>query len=88
MRTITLEQANEDLTSHFNYTLNTHKKVNISSSHGAIVMMPQDDYNSMKETLNLLKDKKSLRALLDGHNARDENIEPRIYSVEEVFSDL
>jgi len=88
MKTITLEQANQDLISHINYTLTTHEEINISSTNGAIIMIPQNDYESMQETLRLLSDKKSLNALLNGHNARDKEILPKTYSVEEVFSDI
>ncbi|MBL0721952.1 MAG: type II toxin-antitoxin system Phd/YefM family antitoxin [Sulfurovum sp.] len=88
MRTITLEQANQDLVSHINYTLQTHEEVNIASSNGAIVMIPQNDYESMQETLRLLADKKSLKALLDGHEAQDAHKKSKTYSIEEVFSDL
>ena len=88
MKTITLEQANQDLVSHINYALDTHEEVNISSSNGAIVMIPQDDYESMQETLRLIADKKSLKALLDSHDARDNDIIQKTYSVEDIFSDL
>ena len=88
MKTITLEQANQNLIAHINYTLDTHEEVNISSSNGAIIMIPQTDYESIQETLRLLADKKSLKALLDGHNDRDNNTMQKTYSVEEVFSDL
>lgn len=88
MKTITLEQASQDLISHINYSLSTHEEVNIASSNGAIVMIPQEDYESMQETLRLLADKKSLKALLDSHYARDKNIIQKTYNVEDVFSDL
>jgi len=88
MKTITFEQANQDLIKHINYTLSTHEEINIASSNGAIVMIPQDDYESMKETLKLLVDKKSLKALLDGHEARDNNKQVNSYSIDEVFSDI
>jgi len=58
MKTITLEQVNQDLISHINYTLDTHEEVNIASSNGVIIMIPQIDYESMQETLRLLSDKK------------------------------
>ena len=51
-------------------------------------MLPQEDYESMQETLRLLMDKNSLRALLDGHNVREKGLIPKSYSVEDVFSDL
>ncbi len=88
MRTITIEQASNNLQQHINYTLETHEEISISSTNGAIIMISQDDYESMQETLRLLADKKSLRALLDGHNSRDLNQAIQSYSVEEVFSDI
>jgi PHD/YefM family antitoxin component YafN of YafNO toxin-antitoxin module len=88
MKTITLEQANKDLISHINYSLKTHDEVNIASEGGAIVMLPQEDYDSIMETVRLLSDKKSLKALLDAHTQREQGIEPKSYSVEDVFSDL
>ena len=88
MKTITLEQANNDLLSHINYSLQTHEEVNIASEGGSIVMLPQEDYESIMDTVRLLSDKKSLKALLDSHAQRDENKEPLSYSVEDVFSDI
>jgi len=88
MKTITLEQANRDLIGHINYSLRTHEEINIASESGAIVMIPQDDYESMKETLKIISDKKSLKALLDSHDARDKGMSPKSYSTEEVFGDL
>ena len=88
MKTITLEQANNNLLQHINYTLDTHEEINIASSNGAIVMIPQDDYESILETVRLLGDKKSLKALLDSHAKRDKGLEPKSYSIEDVFSDI
>lgn len=88
MKTITLEQAKKDLISHINYSLSTHEEVNIASEHGAIVMLPQEDYESIMETVRLLGDKKSLSALLQAHEQRDNGREPKSYSIEEVFSDI
>lgn len=88
MKTITIQQANQDLISHINYSLQTHEEVNIASENGSIVMLPQEDYESMMETLRLLSDKKSFKALINSHAARDKKEEPKSYTVAEVFSDL
>jgi PHD/YefM family antitoxin component YafN of YafNO toxin-antitoxin module len=88
MKTITLEQANKDLLGHINHSLKTHEEVNIASDNGAIIMLPQEDYESIMETVRLLSDKKSLKALLDSHLQREEGIEPTSYRVEDVFGDL
>jgi len=88
MKTITYQQADKNLLTHINYTLTTHEEVNISSENGAIIMMPEVDYESMQETLRLLADKKSLMALLNSHERRNNQEDITSYSVEEVFSDL
>lgn len=88
MKTITLEQANKDLLNHINYSLQTHEEVNIASENGAMIMLPQEDYESLMETVRFLGDKKSLKALLDAHAQRDNKIEPTSYNVEDVFSDI
>ena len=88
MKTITLEQAGKHLLSHINYSLQTHDAINIASENGAVIMLPQEDYESIMETVRLLADKKSLKALLDSHTQREHGVEPSSYSVEDVFSDL
>lgn len=88
MKTITLEQASEDLIGHINYSLSSHEELSIASNNGSIIMLPQDDYNSIQETLKLLSDKKSLKALLDGHEARDSGEDIESYSLEDVFNDI
>ncbi len=88
MKTITLDQANADFQKIINYSLKTRDEVNIASDQGAVVVIPQDDYEAMQETLRLLSDKQSLKALLDGHEARKKGKKIKSYSVKDVFSDL
>ncbi len=83
-----LENINNDLSSLLYHTIKSHEEVSISTPKGAVIMIAQDEYNSMQETLRLLNDKKSLKALLDSHQQRDENLKPKSYGVEEVFSDI
>jgi PHD/YefM family antitoxin component YafN of YafNO toxin-antitoxin module len=88
MKTITIEQASRDVSSIINYALKTHDEVNIATELGSVIMLAQEDYESMQETLRLLMDKKSLKALLQGHSIRDKGLTPNSYCVEDVFSDL
>jgi len=88
MKTVTIEQANKDITSLVNYSLETHDEVTIATELGAVIVLPQDDYNSMQETLRLLMDKKSLSALLEGHQIREQGKEPNTKALEDIFSDL
>jgi len=70
------------------YTLESHEEVSIATSQGAVVMLAQEEYESMQETLRLLNDKKSLSALLESHKHRDDNTQPTSYTVLEAFDDL
>ena len=88
MKTITLEQATADFQKIIDYALQTHDEVNIASNNGAVVLIPQEDYEAMQETLKLLSDKHSLTALLKAHEARKKGEKPESYTIKEVFSDL
>ena len=88
MKTITIEQASADFQKIINYSLKTHDEVNIASDEGAVIIIPQEDYEAMQETLRLLSDKQSLKALLDGHETRKKRKKLKSYTVKDVFSDL
>ena len=88
MLSITLENANSNLQNMVYHALDSSEEITIASNRGAVVMIAQDDYNSMQETLRLLQDKKSLKALLHSHQLRDNGEAIKSYSVSEVFSDL
>jgi len=88
MKTITIEQAESNFNKVIQYALTTHDEVNIVSNEGAVVVMPQDDYQEMLETLRLLSDKNSLNALLEGHKARRNNETLTSRGIDEAFSDI
>jgi len=88
MLSITLENANSNLSNMVYHALDSSEEITIASNRGAVVMIAQDDYNAMQETLRLLSDKKSLKALLDSHQVRDNGELIKSYSVLEVFNDL
>ncbi len=88
MKTVTISKAMSELKSMVDYSLDSHEEINIATDNGSVILLPQEDYESMKETLNLLMDKKSLKALLDGHEDRSQGKRPKSLSVEDVFSDL
>lgn len=48
----------------------------------------ENEWESIQETLRLLKDKRSLKALLESHKTRDENQEIAAKTVKEAFYDL
>jgi PHD/YefM family antitoxin component YafN of YafNO toxin-antitoxin module len=88
MLSVTLDSANNNLQNIVYHALDSSEEVSIASNRGAVVMIAQDDYNAMQETLRLLRDKKSLKALLDSHQQRDSGKPIKSYSVSEVFNDL
>ena len=48
-------------------------------------MIEQSYWEEIQETLRLLHDKKSLAALLAGHQQREQNLIPPGKTIEEVF---
>ena len=67
--------------------INNQEETVISTDDGAVIMIDQENWNGIIETLRLLKDKKSLQALLKGHKNRDENKENG-KPIELVFDDI
>lgn len=88
MKTLTLKQAEKDIQGIIAYSLETHDEVNIASDKGAVILIPQEDYEEMQETLRLITDKQSLKALLNAHDARKKGEIPKSYTIKDVFSDL
>lgn len=72
MIAVTLSNASETLPQLVEKTLANREETVIVSDKGAVVMIDQEEWENMRETLNLLRDKKSLKALIDGHRLRDE----------------
>jgi len=83
-----LHKISDNFSSIVDETLNTSDRVSLQTPNGVVVMMSQDDYRQMEATLALLKDPKSLKALLEGHQERQNNKVPESYTLEEVFGDL
>lgn len=88
MKTVTIEQAMTDLIDMIKNSLKTREEISIATNDGAVIILPQEDYESMQETLKLLMDKKSLHALLKAQSEREDGIIPKSYDVEDVFDDL
>jgi PHD/YefM family antitoxin component YafN of YafNO toxin-antitoxin module len=51
-------------------------------------MIDKTYWEEIQETLRLLSDKKSLTALLEGHQQRDQGIIPSGKTMDEVFNNL
>ncbi|OQX78562.1 MAG: hypothetical protein B6D64_06310 [Bacteroidetes bacterium 4484_276] len=73
MKTITLSNALLDLPNIISSAIKNNEETVIATDDGAVIVVDQGNWNSIIETLRLLKDKKSLQALLQGHKNRDED---------------
>ena len=83
MKTITASKARSELFSLLKDTVKGHRQVRITSKEGSVVLMSEEDYESLIETLQLLSEpgfKESIRKA-------DEEIEKgETLSIEEAFS--
>ena len=88
MRTITLDQAIDNLESIIQKTISDHEETIIASKEGSVVVIDESEWSNIKETLRLLSDKESLAALLESHAIRDRGERPEGLSAEKVFGDV
>ncbi len=87
MNTISIEMAIKGFPELLKDTLDTKKETIITSEKGDVVLIDQHSWEELKATIQLLKDQKSLKALLDGHIAREKNnVEGK--AINQVFDDL
>ncbi len=88
MRAVNIKEAMSDLPGLINTTIKDVEETIIISEFGSVVVIDQDEWESIQETLRLLKDKKSLKALLESHKIRDEGKKMKSKSINEAFFDL
>jgi PHD/YefM family antitoxin component YafN of YafNO toxin-antitoxin module len=88
MNTLSLREACSNLPNIIENTIKNCDETVIASDLGAVIMIDENHWEEIQETLRLLKDKKSLAALLEGHSQRDQGMIPQGKSIEEVFNDL
>jgi PHD/YefM family antitoxin component YafN of YafNO toxin-antitoxin module len=88
MHAVSVKNAMKDLPGIINHTIKNVEEVLIVSDFGSVVVVDQNEWESIQETLRLLKDKRSLKALLESHKMRDENKKIKAKSVDEAFYDL
>ncbi len=88
MNAVGLQQAIQTLPQLIQQTLKNCEETVIVSDAGAVVMLDQREWETIRETLRLLHDKTSLKALLEGHKMRDAGDTPEAVTLEEAFYDL
>ena len=87
MVSVTLSNAVDNLPKIIADTISNQEETVIVTDNGAVVMLSQENWDGMLETLRLLKDKRSLKALLEGQSRRKQGINQG-KSPEEIFYDL
>ena len=88
MQFYTLQQASADLGNLIASAVSDHEEAAIVSDRGSVILIPQEEYDAMQETLRLLMDQRSLNALLMGQAQREAGHRIDFPAVEQVFHDL
>lgn len=77
MKATTLKNALHNLPQIIASTIQTEEETVIVTDEGSVVLVEQDNWNSMVETLRLLQDKRSLTSLLQSIEARKKGNRPK-----------
>jgi len=85
MNAITIDNAISNFPQIVTNTIRNVEETVIVGEQGAVVLVSQQEWNSIMETLRLFRDKKSLKALLDGHSARRKGQRPKSETVNQAF---
>ena len=88
MMTIGIEEAKKDLIRIIGETILNNDETIIVAEQGSVVLLEEKEWENIKESLRLLNDKKSLSALLHGHEMRDSGCVPKGKTLNEAFHDL
>ena len=82
MKTITATRARSELFTLLKSTAKGHKQVRITSKEGSVILMSEEDYENLIETLELL----SIKDLKESVDEADREIEMgETHSLDEVF---
>ena len=87
MNAITINNALIDFPKLIENTVNNFEKTVIVSDTGAVVLIAQSEWNNIMETIKLLQDKQSLKALIEGHNMRIKGKNSDSKTIQQSFYD-
>ncbi len=88
MNVMTLPQASRNLPQVIENTIKNSDETIIVSDSGAVVMIDQREWEEIQETLRLFNDKRSLKALLESIQLREEGQPVVAKTISEAFYDL
>ena len=87
MQAMALNIAERNFLSMFENAVRRSEATEINSNYGSAVLVDKNTWESMNETLLLLNDKTALKALLQGHEQRDNSIKTG-KTIDEIFTDV
>ena len=74
MRNVNISNFRKDIFTYVNQALEYNEPINVSAKNGNIVVMSEEEYNGMIETLHLLSVPGMREILLEGMNAGREDL--------------
>jgi len=88
MQTVTLNTAIKDLPKLIASTIANNEETNIVTDEGEVVMIDRKNWESWNETLRLLNDTRSFKALMEVQQALKKGEKPTGKTVEEIINGL
>lgn len=87
MQTISVPEASERLSELCASVAGDYEQIILTREHGNVVLISMDEWETYRETMQLLKDKAALKALIQSFEDHDAG-KSRGKSPGEVFTDL
>ncbi len=84
MKSITASKARSELFNLLKMTIRGHRQVRITSKEGSVVLMSENDYENLIETLELLSIPGFKKSIQEADMEIDKG---ETYSIDEVFSE-
>ncbi len=84
MKTITASKARSELFNLLKRTIRGHRQVRITSKEGSVILMSENDYENLIETLELLSIPGFKKSIQEADLEIDKG---ETYSIDEVFSE-
>jgi PHD/YefM family antitoxin component YafN of YafNO toxin-antitoxin module len=88
MNTITINNAITNFPQIVTNTIKNFEETIIVGEQGSVVLVSQQEWNSIMETIRLFRDKKSLKSLIEGHNARKKGHSSKSKAINQAFYDI
>lgn len=84
MKTLTATEARSDLFNVIKKVVKGHRQFRVTSKQGGVIVVSEDDYESLLETLELLSTPGVLKGI---RKAKQEIKKGQTYSMKEVFGE-